>query len=339
MRRSTVLSLIGIVLVVALGAYTAFWWVAAGKIEDAATAWRDSMRSQKIDASWQTLRVEGYPLSFRLVLTGAALKNSASLPAVDLQAPVLRANIRPWNFHAVSLDAPDGVAAALGPAGVPIATLSAEHGSGAATIAGDGRTTIWLSLHQTKAEAGAAISADTVHAWAILPGRAPASHQDVGPAFAASLRDLVPPVAPAGLKGTIDELGFGVTMHGAFPPGALAQAAAKWRDDGGTVELDHLNLRWGDMQITGSGTLALDHDLQPVGSLSGGVSGFDQLLSALVAGGRIKANDARVARLALSMLAKPGPDGRPEISTSLRIQDGEMFLGPAKLGKAPQIDW
>ncbi|HTZ34634.1 MAG TPA: DUF2125 domain-containing protein, partial [Stellaceae bacterium] len=97
--------------------------------------------------------------------------------------------------------------------------------------------------------------------------------------------------------------------------------------------------RWGDMEINGSGTLALDNDLQPVGGFSGGVAGFDQLLTGLVASGKVKASDARIARLALAMLAKAGPDGRPEISTSLTIQNGEMYLGPAKLGPAPRIDW
>jgi hypothetical protein len=146
-------------------------------------------------------------------------------------------------------------------------------------------------------------------------------------------------VAPPGLKDTIDEIGFGVTLMGAFPSGPLAQAAAKWRDSGGSLELDNLDLHWGDIRVTGSGTLALDNTLQPVGSLSGGVAGFDQLLTALVAAGRIKASDARMARLALALLAKPGPDGRPEITSSLSIQDGQMFLGPAKLGPAPRIDW
>jgi len=59
----------------------------------------------------------------------------------------------------------------------------------------------------------------------------------------------------------------------------------------------------------------------------------------LVGAGRLKASDARVARLALALMAKTGPDGRPEIAASLTIQNGEMFLGPAKLGPAPRIDW
>jgi hypothetical protein len=339
MRRSRVLGLLGAVLVVGVGVYTVFWWIAAGKIADAATAWRDSVRAQKLDASWQTMRVRGYPFAFRLELGDAALKNTASLPAAELHAPTLIASIRPWDFRAVWFDAPDGLSAALGPAGLPLATVSAEHGSGAAAIGDDGRTTVWLSLYQAKAEAGATVAARAAHAWAILPGRTPATHQDAGLAFAVALHDLTPPVVPPGLKATIDELGFGVTVMGAFPSGSLAQAAAKWRDDGGTLELDHLDLRWGDMAVTASGTLALDNDLQPIGGLSGGVSGFDQLLTALVASGRIKAGDARIARLALAMLAKAGPDGRPEISTSLAIQNGEMYLGPAKLGRAPRIDW
>jgi hypothetical protein len=53
----------------------------------------------------------------------------------------------------------------------------------------------------------------------------------------------------------------------------------------------------------------------------------------------MRAGDARLARLALTMLAKAGPDGRPQISTSFTIQNGQMFLGPAKLGPAPRIPW
>ena len=172
-----------------------------------------------------------------------------------------------------------------------------------------------------------------------LPPGAPATHQEAGLAVALDAHDLTPPITPPGFGPTVDDLAFGVSLSGAFPPGPLRQAAAAWRDGGGTLEFDHLHLRWGDMEINGSGTLALDSALQPVGGFSGGVSGFDELLNALVAAGRIKARDARVARVALAMLAKAGPDGRPEIASSLTIQNGEMFLGPAKLGPAPRIDW
>ena len=45
------------------------------------------------------------------------------------------------------------------------------------------------------------------------------------------------------------------------------------------------------------------------------------------------------ARIALSFLVKAGPDGKPEIRTAFTIQNGQMFLGPAKLGTLPRITW
>jgi len=339
MRRSTLWRILAIVLVIGIALYTAYWWIAAGKIEEAAAQWRDAVRAQKLDVSWQAMRVTGYPFAFRLELTQAAVKNSATLPVVALQTPVLSATIRPWDFGAAWFDAPDGLAVAVGPDTLPIAKIAAERGSGAAARGGDGRIALWLSLHQAKADAGLTVSAGALQVWAILPGKAPPTHQEAGLAVAALLQDLTPPLAPPGLKNTVDAIGFGVTLKGALPPGNLAQAAAKWRDDGGTLELDHLDLHWDNLRVMASGTMALDNELQPVGALSVAVAGFDQLLNVLVATGRVKPSDARVARLALAFMAKPGPDGRAEIATSLSIQNGQMFFGPARLGPAPRIDW
>lgn len=337
MRRPTVLRLLGAVLVIGIGVYSAYWWIAAGKIKEAAAQWRETEHAQKFDVTWQTARVAGYPLSFRLELTGVAFKDNASNPPVELDAPTLSAGFRPWDFRNFWLSAPDGMNVTLG-AAAAMAKLTAEEGDGAIALGADG-THVWLSLYHTKTTAIATVGARAVHAWLTLPPGAPASHLDAGFAFAINATDVGLPAAPPGFNPTIDDIGFGVTLTGDFPAGPLRQAAAQWRNSGGTLELDHLDLRWGDMQINGSGTLALDNELQPIGGFSGGISGFDQLLNGLVAAGRVKAGDARVARLALAMLAKTGPDGRPEIAASLTIQNGEMYLGPVKLGPAPRIDW
>ena len=336
MRRSTVFRVLGVLLALGIGVYTAFWWIVAGRIEAEAATWRETARQQGIEASWQGMRVTGYPLSFRLELTDAAVKDTTTTPPAELQAPLLTASIHPWDFHTAWFVAPQGLSIALGPDAW--AKLSAESGNGAVALSDD-KTTIWLSLYKPALSGMVSVTARAVHLWSIVPAVMPTAHQEAGIAVALDVHELVPPVLPPGFTGAVDDLGFGLTMRGVFPSGPLRQAAAAWRDSGGTVELDHLHLRWGETEITGSGTLALDGNLQPIGGFSGGVSGFDQLLSALVASGRIKASDARIARLALAMLAKAGPDGRPEISTSFAIQDGQMYLGPAKLGPAPRIDW
>src|SRR5229473_6806899 len=157
--------------------------------------------------------------------------------------------------------------------------------------------------------------------------------------LALALRGVNLPTVPAPFRNPLDEISFGVTVMGAIPAASPARAAAAWRDAGGTLELDQVAARWGSLAITGSGTMALDASLQPMGAFSGAVEGYDELMAALVASGRMRAGDAQLARLALTMLAKAGRNGRPEIATSFTIQNGQMFLGPAKLGPVPRIKW
>ena len=183
------------------------------------------------------------------------------------------------------------------------------------------------------------LSAGRADLWLVLPARAPETHRDSNIALAADLHDVKLPQAPNPFRNLLDELALGVTVKGSIPSGPPRQAATGWRDEGGAAEIDNLTLRWGTLAVSGSGTLALDGDLQPMGAFSGAVEGYDELMNALVAAGRMKASDARLARIGLAMLAKAGPSGRPAITASFTIQNGDMFLGPAKLGPAPKIPW
>src|SRR5579885_892780 len=196
---------------------------------------------------------------------------------------------------------------------------------------------------RAQAEAAAAadghVAARTADFWAIVPARSPAGHDQPDLGVAVDLRGLSVPEAPPGFAPAIDELALGATVMGPIPAGVPRRAAAAWRDAGGTVELDHFRLVWGGLKVAASGTLALDQDLQPIAAFSGTVSGFDAVIAALVASGRMSESDGRLARLGLSLLAKPGPDGKPELASSLTVQNGEIYLGPAKLGPAPRLVW
>jgi len=335
MRRKTISWLTGVVGILLFGAYGVFWWVAAGRIEEEAASQARAAHEKLVDVSWQTIRVAGFPFSFRLELGDAVITDKAANPPVELRASKLTASILPWNFRTVWFAAPDGLSTLYGPDTAPLAKLDAAAGEGALTAADDGGLTVWATLYRPKAEAGQAISARRATLWLIVP--APAAH--AGPAFAALLEDVAPPVLPPTFGKTIETVGLGVTLTGAWPPGPPRQAAAAWRDAGGSLQLDHFQLRWGALGVTASGSLSLDADLQPQGTLTGGLAGADQLMSALVAAGRIKASDARIAGMALMMLGRAGPDGRPEIPATLTVQNGEMILGPVRLGKAPRIEW
>jgi hypothetical protein len=341
MRRPTRLGLaIAALLLTVFGAYAAFWFVIAGRIEDGVAQWAGSLRAQNLDLSWRTIRVGGFPLTLSVTLSEARLRNLATTaPNSELQVPLLSGNASLWNLRVWQVTASDGLSATVKLASGAVATLTAQKASGSVAVAAEGGGTVWLRLSEPAADAGMRLAAGDADLWLALPAHMPQTHDERAVGIAVDLRALTLPSVPAAFRNPVDEIALGVTVMGAVPAAPPRRAAASWRDLGGTVELDHFALRWGTLSVTGSGTAALDPDLQPIGSFSGTIAGYDELMKALVAAGRLHPGEARLAGLALGMLAKPGPDGRPELATSFTVQDGEMYLGPVKLGKAPRIDW
>ncbi len=340
MRRPTRLGLaIAVLFVAVFGAYSAYWVIVAGRIEDGIAQWAGSLPAQNLDLSWRTIRVGGFPLAFRVELSDARLRDRATPPSAELRVPLLSGSARPWNLLLWDLTASDGLSATASLADGAVATLTARAASGSVAVAEEGAATLWLGLNDLSADAGVHLAARDTGLWLARPARRPQTHSEPAIGVALDVRELTLPAVPVPFRNPVDEVAVGVTVMGEIPAAPPRRAAAAWRDSGGTLELDHLALRWGTLRVTGSGTLALDADLQPIGGFSGAIQGYEELLTALVAAGRVRAGDARLARLALGMLARPGPDGRPEIATSFTMQDGGMYLGPAKLGKAPRIVW
>jgi hypothetical protein len=341
MRRPTRLGLIAVgILSVSFAVYAGFWLIVANRIEQGFADWAASARHQGIDASWHNFAIGGFPTAFRMDLAGAELRDMKLVPAPDVTAPLLSGSARPWNLRDWSLSAPRGLRAELpGAGGRQPVRFSAEQATGEIAAAARGGTAIALRLKEADVEAVGHVRARIADLRLTLPPQAPQSHTDAAFSLALQTEGVELPVAVPTLGGTIDQLTLDATLRGAIPAGQLPQALAAWRDRGGTVELDKLDLDWGPLGATATGTLALDDQLQPIGGFSGAVRGYDRIMAVLVQTGHMRASEAGLARLALAMLAKAGPDGRPEIETSFTIQNGQMYLGPAKLGPMPRIVW
>jgi hypothetical protein len=341
MRRTTRFGLAAVAgLLVLIGAYSAYWLIVAGRIKDEIAAWAQTQRADKVEASWEHIRVAGYPLTCRVEFDSGVLRDGRLSPSPELRIPWLSAAARPWDFDSWQLSAPEGLSAMLAGSGErPPVKLTARIAAGVLAMDREAGTDLWLNLEELRAEAVQAVPIGSADAWVVLPAKPPRTASEPAFGVALDLRRVQLPATTSVLNDTIDELAFGITMKGPVPNGKLARAVAEWRDAGGSIELDNLHLNWGGIGATASGTIALDRELQPVGGFSGAIAGYDQILTGLVQNGRMRAADAGLARLALAMLAKAGPDGRPEIKTAFTIQNGEMFLGPAKLGKAPRLNW
>ena len=287
-RPKTGVAIAAVALIVVLGGYTAFWFVVAGQIANGIGEWAESLRPHNVDLSWRTIRVGGFPLAFRAELHEALLRDPALSPPAELKIPRLLASAHPWNFRVWRLAAPEGLRAALGPPERPAATLTARSATGMVAANSDGGAMVRLALDEAEVAADVRVAAHQAELSLSLPQHPPQSADERAVAIALTLREVTVPAVPAPLRNPLDEITFAAAVMGPVAAGSPRQAATAWRDAGGTIELERLALRWGTLAINGSGTLALDAELQPLGSFSGGIAGYDELLSALIASGQLR---------------------------------------------------
>ncbi len=117
------------------------------------------------------------------------------------------------------------------------------------------------------------------------------------------------------------------------PPEAWTMdALARWRDDGGALEVRALTVEWGAISLRGEGRLGLDPALRPQGEIDARVAGFPALIDMFAARGIIDEDAARVLQLALGLFAETPPGGGPpEVPLPIRLHDGLLRFGPVPL--------
>ncbi len=333
--RRFLLSLLLVLAAISAG-YTGYWVYLAHRLRAEIGPWAEAQRAHGTVLGWDSLAVEGFPRVIRLRFAQATASGEKPL-AFTAAAPLLLAETAVWDGRHWRVSAPDGARAVLPgeAAGLAAASLDGSiglHGAGAATID--------LDAHRL---AGSGIAAGTDVAAAemrlTLPDHAPESHLD--PAFAASLRlsHLSLPVTLPSIGRDVETLSLSVTLKGALPPGRLREALAAWRQGGGTIELTDGALRWGALEANANGTLALDDQLQPIGALTATIENHNAIIDAAVAGGTLRAGDAHLVKILLGLMAKPGADGRQQLTLPVSLQNDRLYLGPAQIAALPRFTW
>lgn len=105
---------------------------------------------------------------------------------------------------------------------------------------------------------------------------------------------------------------------------------------GGTVEVHHLALSTDAPSLQGSGTLALDEDLQPMAAFAVDITHVDHVLKVLQKNRWISAAEAALASLPLAFFAA---DDGARHRLSITLQDRQLSLGPIPLVMMRPISW
>ncbi len=348
MRRPARLALLALpaLLIILAAGYAGFWYWTADRARTALQDWAEARRVEGFAVGWDRYAIGGFPWTLRLTIEKLVFGKAGADPGFEARAPELVAFARPWALRHWRFTASQGGRLAIEPgqARPAVRALAArlagsiEPDSEAAS-AGGKSTRLALAADGLTIDAGAHLAIEHAEAAAVLPQRAAASHLDTWAAATVRGAGITLPVAVAPLGATIDRLEAQIAIKGSIPAGNRRQALEAWRQDGGTVEVETLDLDWSKLALSAKGTLALDETLQPEGALSASIRGYDAVIDALVGAGTLKAGDGAIAKLALGLLAKPGPDGAAQITAPLTLQNGQVYIGPARLARLPLFTW
>jgi Uncharacterized protein conserved in bacteria (DUF2125) len=130
-------------------------------------------------------------------------------------------------------------------------------------------------------------------------------------------------------------------MTGPLPAtGNVTRWAEAWRDGGGSLEITHLTMGWGPLGLTSSATLALDDQLQPMGSGKGRIVGYAESLDRLAAAGMLTKSAATAAKAVLSLMAETSDTNEPSsVDVPLTLQYRTLSMRQVPLIRLPEVDW
>jgi hypothetical protein len=312
--------------------YTAYWFFAAGQVNEAVLDWIEEKESVGYQIAYSELEVRGFPYRFQIEIAGADITAPRSDGGWNATLEHVQANALPYDFShwIVSFAGPMHVRSdrelMLNAQDARVSLRTNEYGE---TV----RVGAELTALSIETLAGDPVNVEYVESF-VLGGavedtdslRVRVEANGVRASDTEASQDLT---RAFGTTGDQVRLDFEVTEWAAL---ARDGDAGQWSRAGGQLQIHDALLDWGPAQLAGEGELSLDDEAQPDGRLSMRIADPDSLALALVNADLIPEENEEALRLA-AMMAPRGPEG---VSLGFRLRDGGIYLGPIRIGRVAE---
>jgi hypothetical protein len=329
-RLSLLIPFGGLLAVIAI--HAAYWVIVAGQIRNQADDWIAQQEAAGYAISHGGLSVGGYPFRFSLRATSPQIAAPEAEGGWRAEAGRLAATAQIYDLNHWILT-PDGGLAVEAMTSTGLARWGASFESARVSLSSTRGVTTRVGASVTGlalvSEAGPQPAVESV---AALNLTGFVGDEDVFVLRVQADRLVMAETqlddeleAAFGREAELWRMEAVVTQFDAL---ARAGDPVEWRRAGGVLDVTRAQLIWGAADISGSGQIALDADLLPAGRLSMVVTDPETLISALVEAGMVHEEQGD----ALSLAALMAPRREGGIALPFRLQDGAIFLGPARLG-------
>jgi hypothetical protein len=335
MRRIALL--VGIPVLVAV-AYSVFWFVVAGRAEGWIADWAAAEPDKPWHGSFEGVEVSGFPFAMVVRVASPEVVWHDGVQEAIWSGAWLVARYRPWNPNRIDFELPDNQTVDVDtPNWSGLVAIQTSQSFGHIEMA-DGKarrvTTESRDLVATAEQLAAPVTADrlVVTAEAVPAG----DNHDL---FVEVENLGFPAQLPAPFTGLVPFAAASLSLNGDVPSGGpVRDRLALWRDAGGTLDVLSLKVDWPPLAIEADGTVALDEAFRPMGAFSSEISGYGELLDALVELGTVSRGEASVAGTVLDVMARRDEaTGERRLKVPVTIQNGTLFIGPVPLMPVPPV--
>lgn len=334
----------------------AYWRFAAERLRAGYQEWLDGLAAQGWNVASGSPSISGWPRAATVSVPGLTLRHAG--PAVPGDLEVAAAGVT----LSVSLLSSDDLGISLtGPTHIRVAdtpdlVLTAKENRISTPLRESGSTTIDVQAKGVRIEPaaggwqatagllnGRGTFMDEMRVGEVKAGEVKAGSPEPAATFGVSAEAIVlPEVIKWPLGARISSLSLDGVLNGPLPPARdITDWAKAWRDGGGSLAITHFTLGWGPLGLTSSATLALDDQLQPMGSGNGRVVGYAATLDQLAAAGVLTKSAATAAKAVLSLLAGAGgeSDEPSAVDVPLTLQYRTLSMRQVPLVRLPELDW
>jgi Uncharacterized protein conserved in bacteria (DUF2125) len=346
MRRRTWIIVVAIALLL-LGGDLAYWQFAVSRLRSGLQTWTDARKAAGWDVALGPTASGGWPYAATVAVPNLTMRHSGRGMPGDVR----------WASASVTLSVP-----LYDPSTLSIALDGPQHiQAGAAQdmiLTGDqialqagylAQDTLPLTvrargLRLEPAAGGWRVTVgllSTDAAFTLAPSQ-PSDPAQPAATFSLSSEAIgLPTTVRWPLGPNISSLSMEGKLNGPMPAATDATVWAEaWREGGGSLEISHFASGWGPLGVTGGATLALDDQLQPMGSGTAHLVGFAEALDRLAAGGVLTKSAATAAKAVLSLLAgSGGGDDPPTVDVPLTLQYRTLSMRQVPLVRLPELDW